>query len=130
MREVLIADLRAPAVARHALDSWLRELPLTRAERHDLLLATSEAVANVVDHAYPADHDGAEVTVLAELQHRSEDDTSRVVITVTDAGCWRPISAESDGRGRGLQMMRACTDELRIDTTTAGTQVTMVGRPI
>jgi serine/threonine-protein kinase RsbW len=130
MHQVLIADLKAPSLARRALDSWLRALPLTRAERHDLLLATSEAVANVVDHAYPADHDGAEVTVLAELQHRSEDDTSRVVITVTDAGCWRPIPAERDGRGRGLQMMRACTDSLRIETTTAGTQVTMVSRPI
>jgi serine/threonine-protein kinase RsbW len=130
MHEVLIADLDAPSRVRHALDSWLRELPLTRSERHDLLLATSEAVANVVDHAYPADHEGGEVTVAAKLQHRSGDDTGRVVVTVTDSGCWRPAPGERDDRGRGLQLMRACTDSLDIETTTAGTRVTMVSGPV
>ncbi|MDT7681555.1 MAG: hypothetical protein QOG57_1865, partial [Pseudonocardiales bacterium] len=49
---MLTADLKAPSLARRALATWLRALPLPLAERHDLLPATSEAVANVVDHAY------------------------------------------------------------------------------
>jgi serine/threonine-protein kinase RsbW len=129
VHEVLTADPAAPSLVRHALLPWLGELSVPRTEIQDLLLATSEAVANVVDHAYATADTRGEVTVTAELHHWP-DNTRRVIITVSDAGCWRPPPIEKGFRGRGLPMMRGCTDSLRIETSTAGTHVIMVSHPI
>jgi serine/threonine-protein kinase RsbW len=129
VHRVLAAEPDAPRLVRHALRSWLRELSVPEDETQDLLLATSEAVANVVDHAYAIANTPSEATVTADLRHHV-DGTRRVIITVTDAGCWRPAPREKRVRGRGLQMMRACTDSVEIEATTADTQVIMTSRPV
>jgi anti-sigma regulatory factor (Ser/Thr protein kinase) len=121
-----------PAVAsllRRAFRRWLAGWPSEEVD--DLVLALNEAVANVVDHAYlEAEPDRyRKVEVLAE-QVRSPDGERRVRTEVTDSGCWRPIPANPGHRGRGLLMMRACTDSLDVQSTPAGTRVSMLSRPV
>lgn len=129
VHQVLTAEPAAPSRVRRALRSWLRDLSVPEEEAQDLLLATDEAVANVVDHAYAKANAPGQASVTADLRHQT-DGTRRVVITVTDAGCWRPAPREKGFRGRGLQMMRACADSVQIVAGTAGTQVTITSRPV
>jgi anti-sigma regulatory factor (Ser/Thr protein kinase) len=128
VQQVLVANAAAPSLARRFLRRWLVALPWPTDECDDLLLAASEAVSNVVDHAYPPAEGRREVTMTAELR-RSQDNGDRVIITVSDSGTGRPVPSRRGYRGRGLRMMRACTGSLRIDATGVGTRVTMTSRP-
>lgn len=98
-------------------------------DRDDLVLAVSEAVANSVDHAYAGTAEPGGVEVHAEVNRRA-DGTWRVVASVTDAGRWRPAAGQPGYRGRGLHLMRACTDEMQITVNDEGTQVVLVSRSI
>lgn len=60
----------------------------------------------------------------------STDGYQRVLIEVTDSGRWRPPPADPGTRGRGLTMIRGCTEILKITTTANGTQVAMTSRPV
>jgi hypothetical protein len=48
-----------------------------------------------------------------------------VSIVVADTGTWKPRSADPGHRGRGIDMMRALTEQLDIDHTGPGTRVRM-----
>jgi serine/threonine-protein kinase RsbW len=55
-----------------------------------------------------------------------------LAVTVTDRGQWRQPVPDTPAkqppyalRGRGIPLMRALADDATIDTTTAGTQVTL-----
>lgn len=128
-RHVLEVEPAVTSLLRRAFRRWLAEWPSEEAD--DLVLALNEAVANVVDHAYlKATPDRyRKVEVLAE-QVRAPDGERRVRIEVTDSGRWRPIPANPGHRGRGLLMMRACTESLDIQPTPAGTRVSMLSRPV
>jgi anti-sigma regulatory factor (Ser/Thr protein kinase) len=80
-------------------------------------LAITEALANVVLHAYPT-HEG-DVSVVAELV-----DTDLVVV-VSDAGARGFESAQSAGLGLGLGLIRGLCPGAVIAATPAGTAVTM-----
>ncbi|MBF6235282.1 hypothetical protein IU473_29110, partial [Nocardia farcinica] len=47
------------------------------------------------------------------------------VIEVVDTGTWQPRSPDPGYRGRGLDMMRALTEELDIDHSGPGPRVRM-----
>ncbi|WUH99064.1 ATP-binding protein [Spirillospora sp. NBC_00431] len=112
----------APLV-RHTLDASLRGLGVASEIRADIALALGEACANVIQHAA----NGMEYEVRARM------DGARCVVEVIDGGAAdEPDAAEpaletgggagwEDVRvpplaehGRGLQLMRAFTEELRI----------------
>jgi serine/threonine-protein kinase RsbW len=94
--------------ARHALDMWVQNLRPTKLERNDLLLAASEAVTNVIRHAYPAGSESAAFRLTAEVR----DHRLRVVVTDEGAGFGAPSS--DPGLGMGLPLLRTVTDTLEL----------------
>lgn len=100
---------------RQRLARFLSSAGASSFESYEITLAVSEAAGNAVEHAYgPVD---AAFEVLATL----EDGT--VVATVRDSGRWRePRDAE---RGRGLRIIRALMDDVRVETDGEGTAVRM-----
>ncbi|GLZ50607.1 ATP-binding protein [Actinomycetospora sp. NBRC 106378] len=83
----------------------------------DLVLATSEALENVVDHAYAGAEPGP-MSLRAQLQ----DGT--VAVVVTDHGHWRDPPSGPSSRGRGLEMMERLA-QTRVDRGEPGTVVTL-----
>ena len=114
-------DLVVPALPwslrdiRVAVRRWLSAVGAAPRAVADLLVAVGEACANAVEHAYGPG--GGTVTVHLELQ------LPDVLATIRDTGHWRPPSGENQGRGRGIQFMRNCSDDLRIDHGASGTNV-------
>ncbi|PPK70866.1 SpoIIE family protein phosphatase [Actinokineospora auranticolor] len=106
------------AVLHRELNAWLDALSAHRDDRNAIALCVVEAVTNSIEHGY-RDHSGT-VTVLGEL-----DGVGGVRVTVSDAGTWREPVERSPYRGRGMLMMRECSDHLNVDTAEDGTTVTM-----
>jgi len=105
---------------RKLLRLWATEAGLPRDEVEDLVLATDEAMANVVDHAYPDGAGSFDLDAVCGL-------TGQIVITVTDFGRWHApvMSPEQSLRGRGLQLMKGLAHDVEIETLVTGTRVRM-----
>jgi serine phosphatase RsbU (regulator of sigma subunit)/anti-sigma regulatory factor (Ser/Thr protein kinase) len=111
------ARARSLTIIRRALGRWLEDLDVPPMIQREIVMAVHEASANVVEHAYgPA---GGNVTITAK--HEGD----HVDVTVRDSGTWRG-SSRGD-RGNGLRLMRGLMDDVRVDTSGAGT-VTMLRR--
>jgi serine phosphatase RsbU (regulator of sigma subunit)/integral membrane sensor domain MASE1/anti-sigma regulatory factor (Ser/Thr protein kinase) len=111
----LPAQARELAHMRVAVRRWLRELDIAEADVNDILVACSEACANVVQHAYavtPGDMEVAATLVDGSLE-----------LAVRDEGRWRPAAGR--GGGWGLQLMRALMDSVEVEHVTKGTEVRM-----
>lgn len=117
---------RVPAVAgrlaglRHALAEWATRAGLSDEDTEALVLASYEAMANAVEHAYRDQTQG-----LLDLRGAVDDEQERVVITVTDYGQWRPPQPTNGLRGRGLPLIQGLTSTSTITPTASGTTVTM-----
>lgn len=117
---------RVPAVAgrlagmRHALAQWATRVGLSDEDTEALVLASYEAMANSVEHAY---HDQTQGVL--DVRGSVDDDLGRVIITVTDFGQWRPPQPSGGLRGRGLPLIQGLTTTSTITPTAAGTTVTM-----
>lgn len=126
---VLGAEPVTPSLLRRAFRDWLRTLHWPAEEADDLILAVSEAATNVVEHAYPRLHRKRYRTVRVFAERVPSAEGPRVRIEVNDTARWRPVPAEPGFRGRGLRLMRACTDALTINLNDSGTRVIMTSRP-
>lgn len=112
------------AQIRHELGEWLRQyFALDPEKSSDVLLAVYEALANAAEFAY------AEAAQPGLMHVRADyDDTAAILtVTVTDEGHWR---VKEDGvnniaRGRGIPLMHALSDRTDIDSTDAGTTVSL-----
>jgi serine/threonine-protein kinase RsbW len=102
---------------RAQFQQWLQTRGVPVALVDDLVLAVYEALANVVEHAYPPDHPQP----MMRLQARVED--RHVLITISDHGRWRTPPREPGYRGRGLAMMRSLITELHLHRGPQGTTV-------
>ncbi len=119
-------DAATVPVARRVLDGALTALGVTAGCRQEVQLAVAEACANAVKHAAPASEYQLTVTV----------DDGRCMIDVADSGRGFEPEGVSHARpaplresGRGLHIIRAVTDEVRIDATpSAGVAVRFVKR--
>jgi len=81
-----------------------------------LTLASYEALANVVTHAYP-NGEGA-------FDLRANADTERVEVTITDHGQWHaPGPDPLRLHGRGLPLIHTLTDDAEITCGPEGTVV-------
>ncbi|MFI6312969.1 SpoIIE family protein phosphatase [Nocardia fusca] len=98
------------AMLRRTLTAWLSSAAVPHNLTSDLVAATNEACSNSIEHAYRNGGGDAERVVLT-----AECVGDRVVIETTDTGTWRPRPADPGPRGRGIDMMRALTEELEID---------------
>jgi serine/threonine-protein kinase RsbW len=118
--------LRVPAAAgrltglRHALAEWAERCGLAPEDREALTLASYEAMANSVEHAYAGQLQGV-------LDLRAERDAAerRLVVTVTDYGQWRPPPSDPGIRGRGLPLIRGLTPDSAIRPSPHGTTVSL-----
>ena len=110
---------------RHALTTWLEAVGMEPDQRHDVVLAASEAAANAVEHAYGFDPAGT-----VKLEAWASEDS--VHVTVHDAGGWRTPRGRSD-RGRGRAIIEAIMRDVSFETDGRGTVVRMrlpLARPL
>ncbi len=114
------ADQLAPA--RTALRHWLRRCGLDPDQAYNILFATSEAVANAIEHGHRNNPGGlirVRATALVDQLH----------VTITDTGTWQtPRPAENPQRGRGITLMRALMHDVAIEPGTTGTTVHLHAR--
>ena len=100
---------------RRTLRRWLRSQGATDQDVKEIVLATNEASANAIEHAYsPAP---------AEFELNASCQQDQVTISVRDSGSWR--SPRGENRGRGLRIIDAAMDEVDIDAGDSGTVVVM-----
>jgi len=107
------AEVESIPVMRRLLTRWLGEAGATAAERDDLVLATAEAAANAIEHAY-----GLAPGVVELTASRSN---GRVTVAVTDFGSWR--APRGMHRGRGLMLMEGLTDGVEVIRRDQGTTI-------
>jgi serine/threonine-protein kinase RsbW len=107
---------------RQVLGDTLRRLGVDEDSVADILLATSEACTNVIQHAARSVADYAVATTV---------DTARCRVEIIDSGdaCRPPtrqrVAAMSES-GRGFEVMRACVDDVRLRSSPGrGTIVTL-----
>lgn len=117
-------ELRLPAVpgsvptARHAAARLASEVG---ADELDVKIAVSEAVGNVVVHAY---RDGNPQDVV--LEGSVED--GKLMLVVTDSGVGMSPHPDSPGLGFGLSLIGKVTDDLHVEADGRGTRVSMAFR--
>ncbi len=119
LRLDLPADPTVLASVRNYLRAWLTEAGADEEEAYDVLVATTEAAANAVEHAYgPGD---ATFRVEAHCE-----DPGLIMLVVRDTGSWRPPRGQN--RGRGTLLMQELMDDFRVATGESGTEVRMTKR--
>jgi serine/threonine-protein kinase RsbW len=116
------AEAERVAGFRRVLTLWASGVGMAAERVQALTLATYEAMANVVTHAYRGLPGTLELhaTYLADLR--------QVTVTVIDKGRWRPALVEDSplrSGGRGLPLIRALAEDISITTSTRGTSVRM-----
>jgi serine phosphatase RsbU (regulator of sigma subunit)/anti-sigma regulatory factor (Ser/Thr protein kinase) len=105
---------------RRELRAWAARAGLDPVTTGDLLLATGEACANAIEHAYQGERP-AEIELDVML-----DGGSGLVARVTDTGLWRDRAHDYPYRGRGLGLIKATMTDVSIERLpTGGTTVTM-----
>jgi anti-sigma regulatory factor (Ser/Thr protein kinase) len=103
---------------RTALRQWMKERAIPLDRQHDLLIAVGEATANAVEHAYVGRDPG-------EVYIEIVDDDEEAVVHVRDFGSWRVPRSNGEARCRGIETMKAVSDEFSADTASRGTTVAM-----
>lgn len=115
-------DIEAPAVPASArmLRQSLRRLAagvgLDEQRSFGLLVAAGEAISNVIEHAY-----GLREGTVRLVGNRIDDN---LVVEISDKGTWR--APRSEGRGRGLALMRSIVDQADVTADGDGTTVRLV----
>jgi serine/threonine-protein kinase RsbW len=112
LKMTLPRDAESAPLVRHTLDASLRGMGVTSEIRADIALALGEACANVIQHA----------DYSREYEVQAHVDGVKCVVDVIDAGRVGEARVWKRGRrvlpvaenGRGLQLMRAFTEELDI----------------
>jgi PAS domain S-box-containing protein len=100
---------------RRNIGRWLSGHGVPKPDAEDIILASSEACANSIEHAYGPGEGSVDI--------EAEVDGGEVTIVVRDAGRWR--TSRNGDRGRGLPLMEACMDTCTLTRGDAGTEVKM-----
>ncbi len=112
----LPSDPAALADLRRRLRTWLELRGLEEDERHDAVLAVSEACNNAIEHGYRAK---------AGIIHlRLEHSEGALAIRIEDRGGWAAPTPSIE-RGRGIPLIRAVMDMTTIEHDEGGTSVTL-----
>jgi len=110
----LPSDAGALSSLRALLRRWLAQADASDVDVHAIVMASSEACTNAIEHAGAA----ADETISFEAILRDGD----VEITIRDRGHWRDQRLPSD-QGRGLELIGALMDEVELQTAANGTTV-------
>lgn len=108
----LSADLTGLSQLRHDLAAWLVQQEVEPGVAEDLVLATSEALANAAEHGSGL-HPDEQVHLRVRLADGTHE-TAEVVVQVADRGRWR-TGASSHERGRGLTIIGALVDDVTVE---------------
>jgi anti-sigma regulatory factor (Ser/Thr protein kinase) len=103
---------------RRNIGRWLSGHDVPKPDAEDIILASSEACANSIEHAYGPGEGSVEI--------EAEVAGGEVTIVVRDAGRWR--TSRNGDRGRGLPLMKACMDSCTLKRGDAGTEIRMQRR--
>jgi serine/threonine-protein kinase RsbW len=110
-----------------AFGRWLqRHFSLGVDRLGDVVSAVNEALANAAEFGYR----GTPGRGTGGLIACYDDATDTLAVTVTDEGRWRPSLVKTSTaalrcglRGRGMLLMRAQADEMKIDVSERGTEI-------
>lgn len=113
------AAAQATAV-RAAVLRWARAVCRSREIVDDIGLAVYEALANVIDHAYPPG------TPHPVFDLHAERDAETLTVVVADHGRWKPHQAGSARSWRrGLMLIEKLAAEFELRRNASGTLVRM-----
>ena len=98
---------------RRSLRNFLEEAGLGKDDAFALIVATGEAAADAIEHAYGPTESSFHVEAWTE--------GDEVHVLVRDVGRWR--DPRSSGRGRGLALMEAFADRVEFVAGDDGTEV-------
>ena len=116
-RSGVAASAGSLPLLRDELTAWARAVGLHEGATESLALASYEAMANAVEHAY-----GGAVGLLDVEAMRHAD---RVQVTVTDHGSWVPSHEGDRHRKRGLPLIHRLADDAVVNSDENGTTVSM-----
>ncbi len=85
---------------RRNIARWLSGHDVPKQDADDIILASSEACANSIEHAYGPGEGSVDI--------EAEVDDGEITIVVRDTGRWR--TARNGDRGRGLPLIESCMD--------------------
>jgi serine phosphatase RsbU (regulator of sigma subunit)/anti-sigma regulatory factor (Ser/Thr protein kinase) len=106
------------AMMRRAMRSWLAALGAGEEESYEIVVATTEAAGNAVEHAYGP--------VSATFRVEGALAEGEVEIRVADSGRWRP--PRGTNRGRGTLLMQELMEGFEVTSGDDGTVVHMTRR--
>jgi GAF domain-containing protein/anti-sigma regulatory factor (Ser/Thr protein kinase) len=109
------AEKESLAGVRKVLRRWLLAHGAGEDEAFDITVASQEACANAVEHAYGPGRRSFSIEATI--------DRGVVQVTVCDEGRWRP--PRGTNRGRGLPLMRALMEKVDVRQSDAGTVVVL-----
>ena len=107
------------APLRHAVVDFARRCGASATQRDDIALAVSEAVSNVVLHAYDGCESPGMVTVVASVHAQALE------VVVCDEGAGMHARPDSPGLGAGLTIIRLVTEQLEIESLAPGVKLRM-----
>jgi anti-sigma regulatory factor (Ser/Thr protein kinase) len=102
---------------RTEMQRWFATLGFDGDDEQDLVLVVSEAVSNVVEHAYTGRPAGGTIEL------RCWTEAGDLCVEVADHGTWREPPPGNPGRGFGLPMMQRLAAALVVRHDTHGTRV-------
>lgn len=109
------AETLQAALLRRIVAAWTEQHGVLRARHDDIVLSVHEAVTNCIRHAYGSER--GPVHLACTLRGRD------AVFRVRDWGHWH--GPEPHSVHRGITLMNALADDVRIERGTDGTQVTL-----
>ena len=115
LRTTWPATSEALVGVRRILRRWLAVHGAGEEETYDIVVASQEACANAVEHAYGPGQAHFDV----DAAHRD----AQIRVTVRDRGRWRP--PRGSHRGRGLPLMRALMESVDVEHGEEGTVVVL-----
>jgi anti-sigma regulatory factor (Ser/Thr protein kinase) len=119
--ELLLRIPAQPSVladVRQRIRTWLRSKDVSNEDVEKLVLASGEACANAIEHAYRPG--------LAFFEIEGRRDNGEVTLTVRDRGSWR--EPRGSQRGRGFTIIESLMDVVEVNSGTDGTEVLMSRR--
>lgn len=116
-RHGMLASADTLPALRAELETWARTAGLSDRIAAVMALATYEAMANSVEHAY---HDSPGVLDLEAVHYGHS-----VEVTVTDYGSWTTPQEARQQRRRGLPLIHMLADEAIVRPAKTGTRVRM-----
>jgi serine/threonine-protein kinase RsbW len=117
--ESVHADPSVLTAVRRRMEEFAHEIGWPPDTTTDVLLATYEALANVVEHAYADDERGT-FDLLATYHHAE----GTLGVVIVDRGTWRPQSGDNPAkRGKGLRLMQALCQSVRVEPRSGGTEI-------